>query len=211
MVGDGPCLVSDLYRRGQQRSFSERYEPSLKTMIPVRLYASSCILGQSHLYFGTLCSDPPHPPESKSQASNSSDDQLLGLHFLMSNGAVKNSSQGLKAMTPTSWNTECFACFRLAPNPVDDAGLLSFATFSWLTPVMVRSYKHALTVDTLPPLSPYDSFDTNAKRYQDLSGSHLERIPLWEGTLSSHCHLPPGCRRFPTVASLLPFLLPSPP
>lgn len=57
-------------------------------------------------------------------------------------------------------------CSRLAPNPVDDAGLLSFATFSWLTPVMIRSYKHTLTVDTLPPLSPYDSSDINAKRYQ---------------------------------------------
>ncbi|KAM9046573.1 LOW QUALITY PROTEIN: ATP-binding cassette sub-family C member 12 [Megaptera novaeangliae] len=104
MVGDGPCLISDLYRRGQQRSFSERYEPSLKTMIPVRLYA------------------------------------------------------------------------RLAPNPVDDAGLLSFATFSWLTPVMVRSYKHTLTVDTLPPLSPYDSFDTNAKRFQILWDEEVERM-----------------------------------
>jgi hypothetical protein len=50
---------------------------------------------------------------------------------------------------------------------VDDAGLLSFATYSWLTPVMIRSYRHTLTVDTLPPLSPYDSSDTNAKRYQD--------------------------------------------
>lgn len=32
---------------------------------------------------------------------------------------------------------------------MDDAGLLSFATFSWLTPVMVQGYKHTLTV-TLP-------------------------------------------------------------
>lgn len=72
------------------------------------------------------------------------------------------------------WNTECLICLRLAPNPVDDAGLLSFATFSWITPVMVRGYKHTLTVDTLPPLSPYDSSDTNAKRYQDSVG-HLRR------------------------------------
>lgn len=103
---------------------------------------------------------------------------------------VKNSSRGLKAMTPTTWNTECFACFRLAPNPVDDTGLLSFPTFSWLTPVMMRGYKRTLTVDTLPPLSPYDSFDINGKRYQDLSGSHLERSPLWEGTRESLCVLP---------------------
>lgn len=86
---------------------------------------------------------------------------------------VDNSSQGLKVGTPTSWNTEHLVCLRLAPNPVDDAGLLSFATFSWLTPLMVRGYRHTLTVDTLPPLSPYDSSDTNAKRYQDSLESDL--------------------------------------
>ncbi|XP_029781036.1 multidrug resistance-associated protein 9 [Suricata suricatta] len=104
MVGEGPYLISDLDRRGQRRSFVERYDPSLKTMIPVRPYA------------------------------------------------------------------------RLAPNPVDDAGLLSFATFSWLTPVMVRGYKHTLTVDTLPPMSPYDSSDTNAKRFRILWDEEVERV-----------------------------------
>ncbi|OWK15922.1 hypothetical protein Celaphus_00004092 [Cervus elaphus hippelaphus] len=104
MVGDGPYLISDLDRRGQRRSFTERYDPSLKTMIPVRPYA------------------------------------------------------------------------RLAPNPVDDAGLLSFATFSWLTPVMVQGYQHMLTVDTLPPLSLYDSSDTNAKRFRILWDEEVERM-----------------------------------
>ncbi|XP_008579385.1 PREDICTED: multidrug resistance-associated protein 9 [Galeopterus variegatus] len=104
MVGEGPYLISDLDRRGRRRSFAERYDPSLKTMIPVR----------------------PHA--------------------------------------------------RLAPNPVDDAGLLSFAMFSWLTPMMIRSYKHTLTVDTLPPLSPYDSSDTNAKRFRILWDEEVERV-----------------------------------
>ncbi|XP_035980219.1 ATP-binding cassette sub-family C member 12 isoform X3 [Halichoerus grypus] len=104
MVGEVPYLISDLDRRGHRRPFIERYDPSLKTMIPVRPYA------------------------------------------------------------------------RLAPNPVDDAGLLSFATFSWLTPVMVRGYKHTLTVDTLPPLSPYDSSDTNAKRFRILWDEEVESM-----------------------------------
>ncbi|XP_076427902.1 ATP-binding cassette sub-family C member 12 isoform X5 [Peromyscus maniculatus bairdii] len=104
MVGEGPYLFSDLDRRGQRRSFFERYDPSLKTMIPVR------------------------------------------------------------------------PCARLAPNPVDDAGLLSFATFSWLTPVMIQSYKHTLTVETLPPLSPYDSSDINAKRFQILWDEEIKRV-----------------------------------
>ncbi|XP_006155296.1 multidrug resistance-associated protein 9 isoform X2 [Tupaia chinensis] len=104
MVGEGAYLISDLDRRGQRRSFSERYDPSLKTMIPVRPYA------------------------------------------------------------------------RLASNPVDDAGLLSFATFSWLTPMMIRGYKHTLTEDNLPPLSPYDSSDTNAKRFRILWDKEVERV-----------------------------------
>ncbi|XP_066204606.1 ATP-binding cassette sub-family C member 12 [Saccopteryx leptura] len=104
MVGEDPYLISDLDQRGHRRSFVERYDPSLKTMIPVRPRA------------------------------------------------------------------------RLASNPVDDAGLLSFATFSWLTPVMVRGYKHTLTVDTLPPLSPYDSSDANAKRFRTLWDEEVERV-----------------------------------
>lgn len=94
---------------------------------------------------------------------------------------IKSSSQGLKALTTMPWNMEYLICLRLASNPVDDAGLLSFATFSWLTPVMVRGYKHTLTVDTLPPLSPYDSSDTNAKRYQDSLGSPQERSLPYTG------------------------------
>ncbi|CAK6436568.1 unnamed protein product [Pipistrellus nathusii] len=96
MVGESPYLISDLDKRSRRRSFAERYDHSLKTMIPMRPSA------------------------------------------------------------------------RLAPNPMDDAGLLSFATFSWFTPMMVKSYRHTLTVDTLPPLSPYDSSDTNAQRLRVL-------------------------------------------
>ncbi|XP_054426212.1 ATP-binding cassette sub-family C member 12-like [Pteronotus mesoamericanus] len=103
MVGEGPYLISDLDRRGHRRSFAERYDPSLRTLIPVR----------------------PHA--------------------------------------------------KRAPNPVDDAGLLSFATFSWLTPVMVSGYKRTLTADTLPPLSPYDASDTNAKRFRMLWEEEVER------------------------------------
>ncbi|XP_074067508.1 ATP-binding cassette sub-family C member 12 isoform X3 [Macrotis lagotis] len=104
MVGEGPYLISDLDRRGRHRSFVERYDGSLKTMIPLR----------------------PHA--------------------------------------------------RLAPNPVDDAGLFSFATFSWLTPIMVKGYKHILTVNTLPPLSSHDTSDTNAKRFRFLWEEEVARV-----------------------------------
>lgn len=86
-----------------------------------------------------------------------------------------------------SWNTKHLICFRLASNPVDDVGLLSFTTFSWLTPVMVRAYKHMLTVDTLPPLPPYDSSDVNAKRYRGLPGSLWEGGPPWERACETLC------------------------
>ncbi|EAW82713.1 ATP binding cassette subfamily C member 12 [Homo sapiens] len=112
MVGEGPYLISDLDQRGRRRSFAERYDPSLKTMIPVR------------------------------------------------------------------------PCARLAPNPVDDAGLLSFATFSWLTPVMVKGYRQRLTVDTLPPLSTYDSSDTNAKRFRVLWDEEVARVGPEKASLS---------------------------
>ncbi|XP_055153991.1 ATP-binding cassette sub-family C member 12 isoform X1 [Symphalangus syndactylus] len=112
MVGEGPYLISDLDQRGRRRPFAERYDPSLKTMIPVR------------------------------------------------------------------------PCARLALNPVDDAGLLSFATFSWLMPVMVKGYQQRLTVDTLSPLSPYDSSDTNAKRFRVLWDEEVERVGPEKASLS---------------------------
>ncbi|KAB1274343.1 Multidrug resistance-associated protein 9 [Camelus dromedarius] len=41
---------------------------------------------------------------------------------------------------------------------------------------MVRGYKHTLTVDSLPPLSPYDSSDVNAKRLQILWDEEVEKV-----------------------------------
>uniref|UniRef100_G1QIE8 ATP-binding cassette sub-family C member 12 n=1 Tax=Nomascus leucogenys TaxID=61853 RepID=G1QIE8_NOMLE len=112
MVDEGPYFISDLDQRGRRRPFAERYDPSPKTMIPVR------------------------------------------------------------------------PCARLAPNPVDDAGLLSFATFSWLMPVMVKGYRQRLTVGTLSPLSPYDSSDTNAKRFRVLWDEEVERVGPEKASLS---------------------------
>uniref|UniRef100_F7GCF3 ATP-binding cassette sub-family C member 12 n=1 Tax=Monodelphis domestica TaxID=13616 RepID=F7GCF3_MONDO len=103
MVGEGPYLISDFERR-RRRSFAEKYDSSLRTMIPLR----------------------PHA--------------------------------------------------RLATNPVDDAGLFSFATFSWLTPIMVKGYKHFLSMDALPPLSPYDTSDANAKRFRFLWDEEVARV-----------------------------------
>ncbi|XP_053126322.1 ATP-binding cassette sub-family C member 12 isoform X2 [Hemicordylus capensis] len=64
---------------------------------------------------------------------------------------------------------------RSSVNPIDDAGLLSYATFSWLSYLMYRGYRHALDVDTLPPLSYLDSSEPNAKRFQLLWEAELEK------------------------------------
>ncbi|XP_038609802.1 multidrug resistance-associated protein 9 [Tachyglossus aculeatus] len=104
MVGAGPYLISDLDRKSHRRSFAERYDSGLKTLIPLRPWA------------------------------------------------------------------------KFSSNPVDDAGLLSFATFSWLTPLMIKGYRGTLTGDTLPPLSHLDRSGPNARRFRFLWEEEIARV-----------------------------------
>ncbi|XP_074974472.1 ATP-binding cassette sub-family C member 12 isoform X2 [Caretta caretta] len=104
MVTSAPYLLPHLDIRDDERTFHHKYEPSLKTMIPVR-------------------------PKAKS-----------------------------------------------AVNPMDNAGLFSFATFSWLSSLMIKGYRHKINVDTLPPLSYHDSSEPNAKRFRLLWEAELARV-----------------------------------
>uniref|UniRef100_K7FYJ5 ATP-binding cassette sub-family C member 5 n=1 Tax=Pelodiscus sinensis TaxID=13735 RepID=K7FYJ5_PELSI len=104
MISSAPYLIPDLDIRGDERTFRHKYEPSLKTMIPIRFKAKT------------------------------------------------------------------------SPNPIDDAGLFSFATYSWLSPLMIKGYKHNINVDTLPPLSYLDSSEPNARRFQLLWEEELARV-----------------------------------
>ncbi|KAJ1083483.1 hypothetical protein NDU88_003642 [Pleurodeles waltl] len=61
-------------------------------------------------------------------------------------------------------------------NPIDDAGLISFTTFSWITYLMMKGYKKHLTTDDMPPLSYYDSSDLNAKRLSDLWDEEVKKV-----------------------------------
>ncbi|XP_061450655.1 ATP-binding cassette sub-family C member 12-like [Rhineura floridana] len=72
---------------------------------------------------------------------------------------------------------------RSSVNPMDDAGLLSFATFSWLSYLMLRGFRHNIDVNTLPPLSYYDSSETNAKRLQHLWEEELAKVGPEEASL----------------------------
>ena len=50
------------------------------------------------------------------------------------------------------------------PQPLDDAGLFSYLTLSWLSPLMVRGLRRSLDEDNIPQLSVHDAADKNAKR-----------------------------------------------
>ncbi|TFK08994.1 UDP-N-acetylhexosamine pyrophosphorylase-like protein 1 [Platysternon megacephalum] len=104
MVTSAPYLLPHLDIRDDEMTFHHKYEPSLKTMIPVRLKAKSAV------------------------------------------------------------------------NPMDNAGLFSFATYSWLSSLMIKGYRHNINVDTLPPLSYHDSSEPNAKRFRLLWEAELARV-----------------------------------
>ncbi|XP_067406340.1 ATP-binding cassette sub-family C member 12-like [Emydura macquarii macquarii] len=104
MVTSAPFLLPDLDIQDDERTFHHKYEPSLKTMIPIRHKAKSAV------------------------------------------------------------------------NPMDDAGLFSFATYSWLSSLMIKGYRHNINVDTLPPLSCHDSSEPNAKRFRLLWEAELARL-----------------------------------
>ncbi|XP_066494056.1 ATP-binding cassette sub-family C member 12-like [Tiliqua scincoides] len=102
----------------------------------------------------------------------------LSEHYLRPNLDEKESgktfsqkyAQSLQTMIPVRWKN------RSSANPMDDAGLFSFATFSWLSFLMLRGYKRTLDVDTLPPLSYQDSSEPNARRFRLLWEAELARV-----------------------------------
>ncbi|CAK7320466.1 ATP-binding cassette sub-family C member 11 [Vulpes lagopus] len=63
-----------------------------------------------------------------------------------------------------------------APQPMDDAGLFSYLTMSWLTPFMIQGVRRRLNENTIPQLSVHDASDKNAKRL----------CLLWEEEVSRH-------------------------
>ncbi|XP_004417106.1 PREDICTED: ATP-binding cassette sub-family C member 11 [Odobenus rosmarus divergens] len=63
-----------------------------------------------------------------------------------------------------------------APQPLDDAGLFSYLTLSWLTPLMILGLQKRLDENTIPQLSVHDASDKNAERL----------CLLWEEEVSRH-------------------------
>ncbi|XP_051835760.1 ATP-binding cassette sub-family C member 11 isoform X2 [Antechinus flavipes] len=60
-------------------------------------------------------------------------------------------------------------------HPVDDAGLISYLTNSWLTPLMIQGFQERLNEHTVPPLSIHDSSEKNSKRLRYLWEEEVAR------------------------------------
>lgn len=58
---------------------------------------------------------------------------------------------------------------------VDESGMLSFITFTWLSRYMFRAYKKGLTLEELPVGSPLDTCDYNAQRLEVLWQEEMAR------------------------------------
>ncbi|XP_078614100.1 ATP-binding cassette sub-family C member 5-like [Branchiostoma floridae x Branchiostoma japonicum] len=68
-------------------------------------------------------------------------------------------------------------------NPLDDAGLLSFMTFSWLTPLIKMAYKGKLTLENVWQHSPHDRAKPNYKRFERLWKEEVERVGMKKASL----------------------------
>ncbi|XP_019620313.1 PREDICTED: multidrug resistance-associated protein 5-like [Branchiostoma belcheri] len=68
-------------------------------------------------------------------------------------------------------------------NPLDDAGLLSFMTFSWLTPLIKMANKGKLTLDNIWQHSPLDTAEPNYKRFERLWQEEVERVGMEKASL----------------------------
>ncbi|KAG8144092.1 hypothetical protein E2320_001214, partial [Naja naja] len=70
-----------------------------------------------------------------------------------------------------------------AKNPVDNAGLFSFATYSWFSSLMLQGYRHKINIAMLPPISYYDSAEPNAKRFRLLWEAEVAKVGLEKASL----------------------------
>ncbi|XP_061621095.1 ATP-binding cassette sub-family C member 12 isoform X3 [Phyllopteryx taeniolatus] len=87
-------------------------------------------------------------------------------------GKYKQSVQTLK---PLRWTSS-------QPHPVDNAGFLSFATFTWMTSMMWAMYRKRLDVSTLN-LSPLDEAGGSTDRLQRLWEEEVAKSGLEKASL----------------------------
>ncbi|KAG7236959.1 hypothetical protein INR49_032966 [Caranx melampygus] len=83
--------------------------------------------------------------------------------------------QSLQTLKPIRWSPS-------ESHPLDRAGFLSFATFTWMTPMMWAMFKNKLDVDSLT-LSPMDVASINGDRLQRLWQDEVARVGLEKASL----------------------------
>uniref|UniRef100_A0AAQ4P4I1 ATP-binding cassette sub-family C member 5 n=1 Tax=Gasterosteus aculeatus aculeatus TaxID=481459 RepID=A0AAQ4P4I1_GASAC len=81
---------------------------------------------------------------------------------------LNKCSQSLRTLIPIRCSS---------PHPLDRAGLLSFATFSWLTPTMWALFKNRLDPSSLK-LSTFDASDPSGERLNRLWREEVSRVGL---------------------------------
>ncbi|XP_076693670.2 ATP-binding cassette sub-family C member 11 [Callospermophilus lateralis] len=62
-----------------------------------------------------------------------------------------------------------------APRPMDDAGLFSYLTLSWLTPLMIKGLQNRLDENSIPLLSIHDASAKNVQRLHCLWDEEVSR------------------------------------
>uniref|UniRef100_A0A8D2DC37 ATP binding cassette subfamily C member 11 n=1 Tax=Sciurus vulgaris TaxID=55149 RepID=A0A8D2DC37_SCIVU len=62
-----------------------------------------------------------------------------------------------------------------ASHPLDDAGLFSYLTLSWLTPLMIQGLQNRLDENSIPLLSVHDASAKNVKRLHGLWDEEVSR------------------------------------
>ncbi|EMP35927.1 Multidrug resistance-associated protein 9 [Chelonia mydas] len=118
------------------------------------------------------------------EANNQSGDELLAIlggDPITTPAAPVDTSEEHRSQAPAvnseeEYEGQAIGGSRSAVNPMDNAGLFSFATYSWLSSLMIKGYRHNINVDTLPPLSYHDSSEPNAKRFRLLWEAELARV-----------------------------------
>ncbi|XP_037000701.2 ATP-binding cassette sub-family C member 11 [Artibeus jamaicensis] len=70
-----------------------------------------------------------------------------------------------------------------SPNPIDNAGLFSYLTVSWITGLMVRGLQRRLDENSVPPLSRRDASARNSRRLHRLWEEEVSRSGIRKASL----------------------------
>ncbi|XP_074067504.1 ATP-binding cassette sub-family C member 11-like [Macrotis lagotis] len=98
------------------------------------------------------------------------------------NPGPANKPEGQKALSEGKYHAAWRTMIPIRPkskfstvHPVDNAGLFSYLTISWLTPLMILGFWKGLNEHTIPTLSVYDNSEKNSKRLRKLWEEEVAR------------------------------------